>query len=52
MTQQELLLWIQDEFGDWIDGEDPVLNYAPHSANSVWVKFDSGSEFVITVEKV
>lgn len=55
MTPGWLTIWLSDEFHDWIDGDDPVSQYDrfDYSGNSqVWVKFESGAQFLITVEEV
>lgn len=50
MTKRELLLYFADDFGDWIDGDDFVDTYELYG-DHLWVRFDSGSEFRITVEE-
>lgn len=50
MTERELLLWMADEFHDWIDGDDPVDEYEI-SGQSIIVRFESGSTFHIQISK-
>lgn len=52
MTLKWLLLWLADEFHDWIDGDDPVSEYKIINNNQVWVIFESGNQFKITFEQV
>lgn len=52
MTVRELLLWMDDNFGDWIDGDDPVEDFEIIDTNRIWVNFESGQLFVITVAQV
>lgn len=53
MTKSELLLHFADDFGDWIDGDDPVEDSRYiRDLDQVWVKFESGAEFIVTVEQV
>lgn len=53
MTVKWLLIWLADEFHDWIDGDDAVEEYNVfNNLQSIYVKFDSGQQFVITVVEV
>ena len=52
MTERMLLLWMADEFHDWIDGEDSVNEYTILDANRIWVEFESGEAFVISVRQI
>lgn len=50
MTKEELLIWLCDEFHDWIDGDDPVKTYAVGGCGDyVTVEFESGKKFDICV---
>lgn len=49
ITVRGLLVWMADEFHDWIDGDDPVKEYKILDTNRIWVDFESGHSFVITV---
>ncbi len=51
MTANQLALFLGDEFHDWIDGDDPVSDYN-RLRNTVWVKFESGAQFMVTIEEV
>lgn len=50
MTERELLVWMADEFHDWIDGDDPVDEYEI-SGQSIIVRFEDGSAFNIQVSR-
>ncbi len=52
MNERELVLWLCDEFHDWIDGDDPVEFYNQISADTVHVKFESGETFSFQVTKI
>lgn len=56
MTARELLSYLADDFHDWIDGDDSVASYKTFgdeiSSNKIWVKFESGAQFVVSVEEV
>lgn len=52
MTHKELILWLADDFHDWIDGDDPVQDYKILDGHRIWVDFESGQSFVITVAEV
>lgn len=56
MTATELILWISDEFGDWIDGDDPVADSKITSLKSdhgqIYVLFESGKQFKIDITEV
>ena len=52
-TVRDLLIWLADNFHDWLDGDDPVENYVfLVDNNQVFVKFESGNQFVVTVAQV
>ncbi len=54
MTTEWLSIWMADEFHDWIDGDDPVSEYNRRTlsgASKIWVKFESGAQFLITIEE-
>lgn len=56
MQASWLAIFLADEFHDWIDGDDPVSEYSRRDhtdlSSSVWVKFESGAEFVINIEEL
>lgn len=57
MNTRTLAIVLADYFHDWIDGEDFVENYTVYNnstdiLNTLWVQFDSGAQFTITVKEV
>jgi hypothetical protein len=50
MTAQDLVVWLADEFHDWIDGDDAVRRYNT-TPGTVYVEFESGSMFEIRVKQ-
>jgi hypothetical protein len=56
ITTKELLFWMSDGFGDWIDGDDPVADSKITKLNSdhcqIYVVFESGKQFKIDVVEV
>lgn len=55
MTPGWLTIWLADEFHDWIDGDDPVSEYNRYNQegiSKILVKFESGAQFLITIEEV
>ena len=52
MTSRELVLWLADNFHDWIDGDDPVETYTITNVNNIFVKFESGHQFIIGITEV
>ena len=56
MTANELLMHFADDFGDWIDGDDSVEDYKIYSQedcyHNIWVKFESGAQFVVSIREV
>jgi len=52
ITARDLLVDIQDYFHDWIDGVDPVEETKRASDDEVWVKFESGAQFLVKISEV
>lgn len=52
MTAKWLTIWLADEFGDWIDGDDPVESYDLVASNSIDVTFESGAKFNVKVTEL
>jgi hypothetical protein len=56
MTDLKLAIFLADEFHDWIDGDDPVEEYKSFTdadyTRNIWVKFESGAQFVINIKEV
>lgn len=55
MTLGWLSTFLADEFHDWIDGDDPVDEYnrwIDADGYQIWVKFESGAQFRITLKEV
>lgn len=53
MTKDELLIWLCDEFHDWIDGDDPVQNHSFRPLTGrVIVEFESGAKFEVVVNEL
>ena len=52
MTEEELLVTLDDYFGDWIDGDDFVTAVGPDENGNLLVRFESGAVFCVSVEKL
>lgn len=52
MTAEELTLSFADDFGDWIDGDDPVESYVFVAQNSIDVTFESGARLNVKVTEL
>lgn len=50
MTIRSLIIWLADEFHDWIDGDDSVSDYE-RTEDSIIVRFESGEAFLIQISK-
>lgn len=50
MTVRNLVIFLADEFHDWIDGDDPVADYEV-AGNSIIVRFESGEVFHIQISE-
>lgn len=56
MNARQLLVYMMDDFGDWIDGDYWVEEYKILDSGQLWVRFTNEdqetSEFIVTVESV